>query len=77
MTYKGPESGRALWESVNKKTPGGIESINKKKTVTKPKKVVKPKSSAFSKKKDLIGDALKDRSRRYTPYKRIDSAFSS
>ena len=73
MTYKGPESGRKLWESVNKSTSGGIASINKK-------KVVKPKKSAFSTKpkpkKDLLGDALKDRARRYTPYKRVNSAFS-
>ena len=71
MTYKGSESGRALWESVNKSTLGGIASINKK-------KVVKPKKSAFSTKpkKDLLGNALKDRARRYTPYKRINSAFS-
>ena len=68
--YSGPESGSKLWESVNKSMPSEATSTKKK--------VVKPKKSAFSTKpkKDLLGDALKDRARRYTPYKRVNSAFS-
>jgi len=66
------------WLDKNSYDGGYDAKLYRHKSKTKPKVTTKPvaKKTSTKPKKDLIGSALADRSRRYNPYKNINKAVN-